>query len=313
MEVNLYTFNFNIKVIMKKYLLHILIGLVLIAISDFFIGLTLRHFYFKQKTGVLSRTTYSIEKTNADILIFGSSRANHHYNTKIIETTTNLSAYNTGRDGHFIFYQTALLKAILKRHTPKFIILDFAGTFEFKQQDYDRLSSLLPYYKSHEEIRDIVELKSTFEKYKLISSIYPFNSTASSILVSNIRTADDHIYHGYSPLYGEITVNPKIQKNNSEKYVVDQNKYQVFEEFLKLTHEKKIPLIIVNSPIFYKNEEDFSIQLCKELCRKYKIPFKDLSNDSQFLLNKSLFDDPTHLNHKGATLFTEKILKFIAI
>ena len=173
------------------------------------------------------------------------------------------------------------------------------------------MSSLLPYYKSHKEIRDIVELKSPFEKYKLVSSIYPFNSTVSTILVSNVRTKDENVYNGYTPLYRDFKGTLISPTNESNKYEIDQNKYRAFKEFLQLTNEKKIPLLVINSPRIYRKEKDFSVQLCKELCKKYNIPFKDLSNDELFINNKSLFDDATHLNYKGATLFTEKIVKFI--
>ena len=133
---------------------------MLIIGVDFIIGNLLRKLYFSQISGLLHRTTYSIDKTEADILIFGSSRANHHYDSKLFEESTGQYTYNTGRDGNFIFYQTALLKSILKRYKPKQIILDFEGTFAFNQNDYDRIAALLPYYKSHKEIRDIVLLKS---------------------------------------------------------------------------------------------------------------------------------------------------------
>ena len=57
---------------------------------------------------------------------------------------------------------------------------------EFTKQDsYDKLSALLPYYKNHSEIRKIVDLKSNLEKFKMLSHIYPFNSTLSYIILGN--------------------------------------------------------------------------------------------------------------------------------
>ncbi|HXS59927.1 MAG TPA: hypothetical protein VN703_03845, partial [Candidatus Sulfopaludibacter sp.] len=121
------------------------------------IGNLLRTFYFKQQSGLQCRTTYSIEKTTANVLIFGSSAANHDYQTNTFTKRLDTSFYNTGRDGISIFYEYAVLKAILKRYTPKIIILDFdQEEFIKNEASYDRLSALLPYYINHPEIRSII-------------------------------------------------------------------------------------------------------------------------------------------------------------
>ncbi|WP_315814274.1 hypothetical protein [Paraflavitalea speifideaquila] len=149
----------------QRLLYKLSIFVLIIVAGDFLLGQALRYWYFKQQSGLLYRTTYAMDMTNSKALIFGSSRANHHYHPRVIEEGLGLSTYNTGRDGNFILYNTAVLKSTLKRYTPSVIILDL-DIFSFNQspENYDRLSALLPYYKAHEEIRDIVELRSPFEK-----------------------------------------------------------------------------------------------------------------------------------------------------
>ena len=71
----------------KFFLLKLVVLFVIIFIFDYSVGNILRYFYFKQESGMPYRTTYSIEKTTADILIFGSSRANHHYHPDVFEIT----------------------------------------------------------------------------------------------------------------------------------------------------------------------------------------------------------------------------------
>ena len=300
---------------MKKFALLILGGLVLLIIGDFIIGSTLKYFYFKTTSGLLQRTTYSIQETEAEILIFGSSRANHHYDTKIIEEYTGQSAYNTGRDGNTIFYQTALLKSILNRYTPKQIILDFTGTFAYLQEDYDRLSSLLPYYSAHEELRDIILLKSPFEEYKLKSKIYPYNSLLTTIAVGNLnynqtRKGNTDAYNGYVPSYG-IWKKEIVAKETPGKYEIEKNKLDVFQEFLELSQQKNIPLLVVYSPVYYLYDKNYSVEVCKDICKKYNVAFVDFSKDTEFLKNKELFNDKYHLNHNGAKLLTEKVLKVL--
>lgn len=300
---------------MKKYITLITLGIAILVVLDFLIGSSLNHFYFSTTSGMFQKTTYAMEETEAEMLIFGASRANHHYDVKLIEESTVMSVHNVGRDAESIFYQTAVLKSIIKRYTPKKIILDFPGTFANEQGDYDRIFSLLPYYDSHPEVRDIVELKSNFEKLKLFSKIYPYNSSLVTIAVGNLefnkeRKNNKFVYKGYVPLTGVF--NQKIDSLPiAESYEIDKNKMDVFENFIKIATENDIELVIVYSPVYYLYNRDYTIELCESICKKYDIKFFDFSKDENFLSKPDFFQDKTHLNSEGATLFTKKILQEI--
>jgi len=302
---------------MKKFTFLFFISLSLFFLADRTIGRLLELKYFNAKSGIIYRTNYAMNNTHQDVLIFGTSRANHHYNTKILEDSLSLSVYNTGRDGHMIFYQTALLRATLKRYKPKQIILDFPGTFEFRQKDYDRLSTLLPYYDSNPEIRDLLLLKTKSESLKVsLSKLYRFNSKIITI-ISSSREFDNNgmhekeSYSGYVPLHGEFT-NPKelvhLKPNLLHTFKADQNKVDAFREFIDLCKKNDIPLIIINSPLFFKNPNDQSIKIVKEICLEEDIEFLDFSTDKAFFGNKKLFKDRDHLNSIGAQYFTNKVL-----
>ena len=61
-----------------------------------------------------------------------------------------------------------MLKGVLKRYSPKIIILDIVNKeFQKNADSYEKISPLLPYYNSHPEIRSIVQLRSRYEKHKL--------------------------------------------------------------------------------------------------------------------------------------------------
>ena len=131
-----------------------------------------------------------------------------------------LSFYNAGRDGNFMFYHLAVLKGVLNRYSPKIVILDFvAEEFAQNQYSYDRLSSLLPYYKSHPEMRSIINLKSKYEKIKLLSQIYPYNSLMLTIAVGN----------------SGVNKRKAIFKDmyHNKKYGMDQSKWTIFHHIIK--------------------------------------------------------------------------------
>jgi hypothetical protein len=298
------------------FLIKLLILISIIYAIDFIIGNSLRYFYFKQKRGAQYLTTYSIEKAKADILIFGSSRANHHYNPAIFEKELNMSCYNNGKDGQFIFYHCGILKSSLKRYTPKAIILDFFfGEFSSNQASYDRLSALLPYYRDHYELHTVIELKSPFEKLKLLSNIYPFNSSMLSIAGGNelfskkVKTD----INGFLPIPSTKIWEKKIQiENDPPKYEIDTTKIRIYESFIQNCLKSKIKLYIICSPRFIKLiNSDYSIILAQEIAKKYKVPFFDFSQDTTYMNDSTLFADEGHLNNKGADLFSKTIVNIL--
>lgn len=294
---------------MKKFILRLLLGLIFIALLDFAIGKTLRHFYFKQDSGFQYRTTQSLNYVKDDLLIFGSSRANHHYDTKVFESELNISTYNTGRDGTYFFYQTALLKTMLKRHQPKVIVYDFFGSFEYSQSDYDRLSSLLPYYQEHEEIQEALELKGPYEKIKTLSKIYPYNSLLFNIITGNLEynKEKNKDIKGYVPLFN-VWDNSLKSLKKAKKYEFDQNKLKVFQDFIQLCKKNNIELYVVVSPVFYEYDSDYSIATCKKICLEKGIPFYDFTKDDKFLKKPEWYADVLHLNEVGAKTFSSIIV-----
>ena len=277
---------------------------------DYLIGSVLKTFYFKQESGLQYRTTYSIEKTNANLLVFGSSAANHNYEPNTLQNKLNTSFYTTGRDGSSIFYAYAILSATLKRYSPNVVILNFdIEEFGKNQKSYDRLSSLLPYYKTHPEFRSIIHLKSPYEKYKLLSHIYPFNSSIFTIAIGNmklnkIRSKD---VNGYVELTN--VWNGKIDDGDTNiNKELDSNKIKVYNSFIENCIKRKIKLYIVCSPLFVKpNYKSKSIAIGKKIANSYNIKFFDYSKDSMFLNRPELFADVNHLNDDGAKIFSSEI------
>ena len=317
MAVNLFIFNFNLKAInvMKKnayihFSIKLILFLFIVFILDFTIGGVLRHYYFTQVSGRQYRATYAIDKTTDEVVVFGSSRAYHHYVPSIIEDSLHKTCYNTGSPGQFLLYNYATLLAILKRYSPKLIILDVsANDFSMNQESYDRLSFLLPYYKDHAEIRPIVDLKSSLEKYKLLSSIYAFNSSFLMIAGGNSsyfkkKSVD---LKGYKPLDNIWT--QSLETRDFGPYQLDSVKVATFKSFIKDCQHAGTQLFVVCSPSYIKYlQRDNSISLIEQIAKEYNTPFMDFTNDSTFINHKYLFDDPGHLNAKGAQLFTSILM-----
>lgn len=292
--------------VIKKIIINLVVVAVVVIGLDFAIGKALRHYYFKETSGFHFRTTYAMETTEADVLVFGSSRASHNYVPEVFEDSLGMTFYNTGRDGNGIIFQTTVLKSVLKRYTPKLIILDYYGDFKEEVNAYDRLSSLLPYYRTHEEVRKIVELRSRFEKIKLISEIYPFNSEILSIGIGNLEINKKRFPEnkGYIPLYKEWQT--KIDSVSTyQMYSVDSAKYLALKEFINIVKNSATKIVVIYSPIFRKFVKNQEIEICNDICIAEDVPFWDFSKDTLFLNNRHLFQDVQHLNQEGAIIFSD--------
>ena len=293
-------------IILRKFLLFI----VLMLLLDFSIGFMLRKIYFSQKSGWDYRTTYVINEVKSDVLILGSSRASHHYNPSIIEDSLKLSAYNGGRDGCTIFYYYALLKSALERYHPKVVVLDLRPLeFEQDQDAYDRLSILLPYYESHPEIRPICLLRSKFERYKLLSKMYPYNSKLFSSITTlfNLkRKINESQLKGYLQLDGVYDGSSKQIQSYANK--IDTNKVAYFKNFINTCQTAHVKVIVCASPVFVKMlNTSKTIEMAKDICKDTHTPFFDYTNTAEFD-DQKLFADYNHLNGVGAAKFTETFI-----
>jgi len=293
----------------KIFAFKLLVLIAVFYVFDFLVGATLRYFYFRQKSGVEYETIYAMEKANEDVLVFGSSRASHHYVPKSFETILGKSFHNVGRENNFVLYSDALLRSITLRHIPKIVILDLNyREFEKTDRHYDYLSSLLPFYKNHPEIRPIIEMRSRYEKLKFVSNIYPFNSLAPTIAVGyfGLKKGKENI-QGYIPLYRVMSDSAKVI-GTSDNYPIDSNKVAAYESFVRLCKDKGIKLYVVCSPYYdFVEHGDSTINLATQIAIKNEVCFWDYSKDRYYAGKAPFFDDNIHLNNGSATTFSDSI------
>ncbi|RFZ85957.1 hypothetical protein DYU05_10340 [Mucilaginibacter terrenus] len=291
------------KLIAKK----LIILLILMFVLDRGIGALLEHFYFTQKSGFDARANYIINKTNADVLVFGSSKAAEHYDPSILSDSLKMSVYNCGRDLSYIYYHYGLLQAVLKRYTPKLIILDTRPN-EFQifkyRENLDRLNVLLPYYDSHPELREVCLLRDKFERYKMLSKIYPYNSLILYEMVQFLpKYQKDNSENGFIGKTGEWHGNKPAYNVNDE---VDTTAALYYKKFIESCRAKGIKVVITMSPIYQTIDvkANRNIALIYQIARKNNVP---VFNYLTSFTNPKYFYDDLHLNRSGAELLSSKI------
>ncbi|HZY26563.1 MAG TPA: hypothetical protein VFE71_12105, partial [Bacteroidales bacterium] len=209
----------------------------------------------------------------------------------------------------------AQIKIITDRYSPRIIILEFSGVNNF-QGAYDRLSILLPYYKEYPEIRPLIQLRSRFERIKLMSSIYPFNSDV--IDIKRFRKDLTEEFEGYIPLKTKLNTDllnsqPEIAKQSEIATTVpDTNMINALENIIQICKSKNIALFIITSPNFHSVDEkqgplSAATELALDIIHRNQVTYLDFSFDPVFAGHPEWFADEVHLNEKGATIFSNMV------
>ncbi|HLA58703.1 MAG TPA: hypothetical protein VK622_08080 [Puia sp.] len=292
----------------NEFLRKFLVIVICLFLLDKGLGLILQHYYFKIRHGELGRTNYVMDSCVSETIILGSSRAAHHYVSPVIAEILNSSCYNAGQDKQRLIYCLAILNSIYQRYSPKEIILDLNPTaLEKNENGLDELGILLPYYSSHPEIRQILNMRNRFEWIKARSSLYCYNSLPLKIIFNNISNQRDaNALNGYVPLLDRKALLPDSAGNLPAPQPIDDQIVSTFKNLIQLAKEHHSKLYVVVSPIYFRIPKDLvSLSWAKTICMEKGISFLDYSQDAHFLGHgPEMFLDDGHLNDSSARLFS---------
>ena len=290
---------------LKRFLNNFALFVIILITLDFLIGGIFKYYYFKQRSGILYRTTYTIDSTKANLLVFGSSRATHHYVPSIFESKLHTTFYNAGRDGCNLIYYSAVISAVLERYTPKHIIIDLTPN-ELDFSEEGRLSPLLPYYKNP-VVYNYIKYNSKFENWKLLSKMYPFNSIFTTIIIGNLATNKSQILEdkGYIKLENTMPFHPI--KTFKHGQIID-NRVEILNELLAKLNKKHIAVTLVVSPSYflYSKNDPVIVAIQKLVAKHDNINFFNYENDPAFA-KYQLYSDDDHLNEWGAQKFSQDL------
>jgi len=294
-----------------RFFINGFIFLIIILLFDQVTGRILRHYYFTSKSGANYNTTYSMDSTKAELIILGSSRASHHYIPDLIEDSLGISCYNTGRDGNFLFFNYAVFKSILKRYNPKIVLLDVNAkdlNKDNREKSYEGLVTLLPYYDSKPELRNIIRLRSHYEQYKLLLATYAYNSSIIAIGTGNLIGYINNNAKGYLPLKGSSIMHIKPPSTQEDSGEFDVLKVNVIDSMALICNQRDIRFLIVQSPRYTIVQQRKLNQNLTATADKYQCDYWNFVNDSLFINSPGLFKDGAHLNDDGAQLFTLSVI-----
>lgn len=293
---------------MRKFFVRLLFFFITVLIVDYSFGLVCRYFIVNAKGGFTMTHEYIANHSTEDVLIFGSSRALHHYVPDIIEDSLGLTCYNCGVDGNGILYLYSRLQMILQRYTPKVIIYDISSQYDISSDDHMRYLGWQRRYCDIPGVSEVIKDIDKYENIKLNSNLYKYNGQFLQIIIDNFYPMHEFGNNGYFPLFSTMDYEPKPTEDKSiVKW--DNLKKNYFVKFVELCRSNDIQLIVAYSPL-YSSKSSNCYKSITDFCLRYEIPLLDFYADSYFKRNE-FFTDASHMNDVGAKEYTRILIPYI--
>lgn len=292
---------------MRRFLINIAIFFAIVVVVDFSLGSVFHYLQANVAQGRTEVEYHACKKSDEGILIFGSSRAAHHYVSQILTDSLNLRCFNAGQDGNGIILQYGRWKMISERYSPKLIIYDITPNFDFAINDNMTYVDRLKPFCGDRHIKDYIVELFPLERFKLFSRLYRYNYKFIEILSD--CTFGEAIEGGYSPLFGSIRQEIVDKEVFEHKEIsLDTVKLMYLENLVSETADKGTRIVFVLSPSYRGIEKDNkAIEALHDIAKRHSVLFIDYSDDA-ICKDASLFYDSTHLNDKGARIFTNKLI-----
>lgn len=284
----------------------LLIFVSLIVAADLCYGILIKQMKLHDYVGDVQQMNYKLYKAKADIVIFGSSRAAHHYNPIIIDSVVGLKSLNYGDDLLDIYIHSILNMEILKRYNPKMVLLDIRPDELLREPNHRFFKIFNPFVCEDDSLLSFIQKENGFIstlKYK--SRFYCNNPNIVPTIVGYVekKRMDEKTYTGFTAW---ATVDPTLSYKNLEagKYNIKQEQYLL--KFADDLRERHIPLLVIISPLFAK-VADSVLQPIETFCIKRNIKFISFISDTNYIHHKELFCDRAHLTMQGASKFSRQV------
>jgi hypothetical protein len=309
---------------MKKFILKLTVTIVITYL--FLMGIQfVIDFYLKKNNSCNNNTMYKIYKgkITSDIIILGTSRAEAHYDTEVIQKITGLKTFNLGLSGTHYDILKIRWKSYLNHNTkPKVLILDLdVGALQNSKNIYGKFQ-YLPYYDTPEYVSIAKNIDNDY-LFERIIPIYKYRSYEMDIYkqiksqISNSSCSNNvngYVEHNKNWIDKDYLNFKKLANEKASKFDVNNYSlgFSVLEEIIEYCKINNIKMIFIWSPSYfesqtylYEHKKNINLIL-KGISKENNIDYFNFSKDTM-CFDKKYFYNSSHLNKNGATLFSKKI------
>lgn len=289
-----------------KILIAILIILATVAGIDILFGKFADMLFIHSNKSKFSYAVNSQE--SPEIVIFGSSKAENHYDTPYINDSLKISAFNLGEPGRGLTYHEAAMTSYLKKHSPKTVILDLLPD-DLSGRGNNRIKPLYPYIDEFPEIYQVAINVDRRNQFFLKSYLLRYNTEVFEH-IKKYRNPFLPTFLGFYPLISRNSHSSLKEKTyNSLGYKIDPIAKKCLIDIIELCKSKKVNFVVVYSPEFYIRNHKLPIT---EICDSLGVKLIDERLFRSPVDPTEYFYDNRHLNKKGARAFTKRFMEHLA-
>ncbi|NQU22336.1 MAG: hypothetical protein HQ567_13735 [Candidatus Nealsonbacteria bacterium] len=254
----------------------------------------------------VGQVNVALDHAGADVLIFGSSRAQHHIMPAVLTDEFGCSAFNAGCDGQGILYHRILARLAIARGSNARLFILNVDPSDFYKPEFPRALVLAPYLEEDPLARELVaRAAEPYGELKTHCRTWRFNSIALPIALRMFASNPEPACDGFVPFSGDYReVEFRHTKADFHEEVVQQQR-----QFIADARSHGIAVALVVGPRFrrdphYAKGLDAIARLAREedVCVLYL-------DDRRYpvFCNKAYYRDHAHLNAEGAMILTHLI------
>lgn len=255
-------------------------------------------------------------RIQADILVLGSSRAWRQVDPAVVDSITGHNSYNLGMDGYHLPMQMKRYE-IYSRHNnkPRYIIQILDHFSISRRSDLFNREQFLPYIGDDILAEELQKYKGfNWADYQIPYYCYIGSgeiALAGLLEYLGLKKYASTRYKGYEAnekMWEPDFDKERVENPDGKRAAISRSVYQSYDKFLEKAKQDSIHVILVYAPEYkpfqnYIINRDTVSYLYQQLSQKHGIPYIDFKNHI-VCEDKSYFYNPTHLNKKGAELFS---------
>ncbi|HRG89457.1 MAG TPA: hypothetical protein PLW44_10585 [Chitinophagales bacterium] len=272
--------------------------------------------YHTDKAQVIMR----ISNIRYDYIMVGSSRTECFFNTAIIDSITGLKGYNLGLDGSEFAESYLLLDQFLKHNNKVKVVFiqadifqmlpDYSYSYPFHEYRYLPFINDATVAATVKEKRGILKYVVwryvPFIKYAEFNTEYSIEDVVSKYNNKPYLYANNGFRYLSTISHSDSFVDKRYteERINTKMSLPDGNPY--LDKIIALLKDNGCQPVLIQPPV-YAGIEKWARQFdIKDEARKSNVPYCDYLS-VELSTKGSLFRDYTHLDGKGAIIFSTQI------
>ena len=255
------------------------------------------------------------DSTNYEVVVMGSSRGLVQYDTRVFDSILGVNSYNASVDGRGIISQIIKYRVFEKRHGKPKLIIQNIDCFVLGEDNGFEREQYLPYFFDKELFGMIKEREGFSEAERLVPLIRyaGYEQMIKEGLGIPNKMEKTEMYKGFKPSVSGIWDGKGLAHIEEIGFANHPQANSLFEEHLKECRNKGIIIVFVYAPLYFEAQQKINKNSLQEMYRTfesfselYDIPVLSWWN-SPICVDTANFYNATHLNARGAKVFSEEL------